>query len=209
VQSLVRSLRPPACAFALAGLGACFVEPPPVTHETDTLDPCAMDDTACTCTSGRCDASTSTTASGDGTTTQPGVDTSAGEGPSGESVGAASSDDDSSSDDGVVDTGESSGATETTGGGETCQALVCAECVGCVDGEGQACAAAYAACDEVNGCGTAVTCLVTCGLGIDCLNDCCEGLDAQQLEVVNDLIWCKSDECVEPCNMTAEFHGCP
>jgi len=206
VQSLVRSLRHRSCVVVLAGLAACFVEPPPVVSDTDTGDPCALDRTACTCMSNGCEDSTSASGS---TNADTGESTSAAADESTDSapVTDSSGEDGDSSSDGSA-SGTSSGSPDDTGSEEMCGALACAQCVACVDGEGQACAAAYAACDAVNGCATAVSCLVNCGLGIDCLDNCCMGLDAEQLEVVNDLVLCKSDECIETCEMQAEFDAC-
>jgi hypothetical protein len=87
--------------------------------------------------------------------------------------------------------------------------MTCAQCIECVDGEGQGCAEAHEACNGVTDCELAVTCLVNCALGIDCFEECCRGLDEQQLLVVNELFTCKAEECSEACATQAEFSACP
>jgi hypothetical protein len=208
VQSLVRTRRHGWLLVGLALLGACLVEPPPRMNETDTVDPCASEESACTCMASDCAPTTSDESAGEASTQgEPDTSATTGAGSSGTSSDEGSTSD-SSSDGGSSDTSASSADTSTTGLEPTCEMLSCAECVACVDGEDQPCAAAFATCDAVNGCETAVSCLVNCGLGIDCLDDCCAGLDEQQLEAVDQLILCKSDECIAPCEMQAEFDSC-
>lgn len=166
---------------------------------------CMPGDLACICADGGCVppyvcagslcmpmASASETSDGS-------ADTSGSTPSTGTEVTSASSGTDSSSD-GAVDT-----TSDPTGGVE-CAAESCPDCVSCVDTH--ACAAEVAACDVVNGCMTAVDCLIQCGVYLDCLDPCCADLTTEQLAVVNDLILCKSDECVATCEGEAEIDGC-
>jgi hypothetical protein len=138
------------------------------------------------------------------------------------SVGSADSTGASSQDTGSEGTGtttstsehgsssaDDTGSETSSGGdptGEGCAAQACATCVECVDAE--ACAPEVVACDGVNGCATAVECLIQCGVYLDCLDPCCSGLTPEQLVVVNDLMLCKSDECIATCEGEAELDGC-
>jgi hypothetical protein len=104
------------------------------------------------------------------------------------------------------DNGTEASSDEDPTGVEECAMQSCPLCVSCVDT--QACAPEVAACDAVNGCATIVECLVQCGVYLDCLDPCCPGITPTQLEVVNDLMLCKSDECVDSCGGEAELDGC-
>jgi hypothetical protein len=148
--------------------------------------------------------------------------------PGGSSDGDDDPDTGTSPDSGDADSDETSGSTgghddatesETTpsessetspddsSGGDMCTDMACAPCVECVDTE--ACAVEFMGCDAVNGCATIVDCMVECGLGIDCFDNCCEGISTEQLDAVNALLSCKSDECLPVCDGVAEFDLCP
>jgi len=108
------------------------------------------------------------------------------------------------------DSGTSSAVdTDETTAGSGCAELGCAMCVECVDGLGRACQPEFDACNGTPGCLTAVHCLVQCGVYFDCLDPCCQGLDAPTIDVVEQLVYCKSDQCVMPCEGVAELDGCP
>lgn len=172
---------------------------------------CMAGDLACVCANGDCvppyvcTGSLCMPTSSVSETSDGSVDSTGGSMPTtvtDTTVGSASTGElESTSDDGPSTTSEGDPT-----GVEECAAQACPACVDCVDT--QACAPEVAACDAVNGCATAADCLIQCGVYLDCLDPCCADLTAQQIQVVNDLILCKSDECVATCEGEAELDGC-
>lgn len=117
----------------------------------------------------------------------------------------ATSDPTSGTDTMPLDESSSDDASDPTGE-QMCAELECTGCLDCVDNDD--CEGEHDACDAINGCLSAVDCMLQCALGIDCLNDCCGPLSAAQKDAVNDLLLCKSDRCLDPCARPAEFDTC-
>ncbi|HET6584090.1 MAG TPA: hypothetical protein VFG69_11590 [Nannocystaceae bacterium] len=172
---------------------------------------CMPGDLACVCANGDCvppyvcTGSLCMPMSTVSETSDGSADTSGGSMP----TSGVSAETSTSSTDSGLDSTSSAGGSSSDGdptGVQQCDEQDCPACVDCVDT--QACAPEVAACDAVNGCATAVECLIQCGVYLDCLDPCCPGLTAEQIAVVNDLVLCKSDECVATCEGEAEIDGC-
>jgi hypothetical protein len=92
---------------------------------------------------------------------------------------------------------EVSTVTET-GEPEDCAALDCAECVPCVEDEGQQCHSLWQQCYDTADCIQAAACMRECSLGGSCLDNCCEGLLGSTADLATMLHECRRDECYGP-----------
>jgi hypothetical protein len=73
----------------------------------------------------------------------------------------------------------------------------CADCMRCVDGDGEPCSDQAAACSVLPGCPEAAGCMEFCVAFDDCATDCCAGVAMDAVSAAIDLHDCRVEVCQE------------
>jgi hypothetical protein len=102
------------------------------------------------------------------------------------------------------DTTTDASATTTAAAGTTaapsaCLELDCADCMRCVDNDGEACADVWEACAAQTGCPQASGCMELCVDAGSCTDNCCAELDDTTKMQAIELHACRMEACDEVC----------